>query len=76
MPMIEALGSISGLAKYVFLTSECELARVLPIIPSRKSAYVRQRTPMTLPPVIQNSQFETRRLVLASPRNRIWGFPR
>ncbi len=64
--MIEALGLIPGLAKYAFLASKCELARfpcVLPIIPSRKSADVRQRTPITLPRVIQNSQFETRRLV-------------
>ncbi len=66
MPMIEVLGSIPGLAKYAFLTGECELARfpcVPPIVPSRKSAYVRQRTPMTLPPVFQYSQFETWRLV-------------
>ncbi len=51
MPMKEVLGVIPGLAKYAFLTGECELARfpcVLPIVPSRKSAYVRQRTPYLL----------------------------
>ncbi len=79
MPMKEVLGVIPGLAKYAFLTGECELARfpcVLPIVPSRTSAYVRQRTPMTKHPVIQYPQLETRRFLQALLRHRIWGFPR